>query len=94
MDDIKSRTTEPGKFHLKGVHTYDLLRNPLYQQAFQYFSADLDDRKEYIVDGDDDDTNDCAQSDLVRIVLNLAFLTEDDVKNMTFDAAGLDRLSN
>jgi hypothetical protein len=44
---------DPKKFHLQGVHTYDILRNPAYYQAFQYFSADLPDRKEYIVDGDD-----------------------------------------
>ena len=34
------------------------------------------------------DTNDCAQSDLVRIILNLAFLTKEDVTHMTFDPAG------
>jgi len=49
----------------------------------------LDDRVDYIIDGDDDSSNDCAQSDLVRIILNLAFLTEKDVKEMTFDPAGL-----
>lgn len=26
--------------HLKGIHTYDLLRNPAYHQAFSYYSAD------------------------------------------------------
>jgi hypothetical protein len=48
------------KFHLQGVHTYDILRNPIYSQAFQYFAANLDHRKDYIIDGDDDDKNDTA----------------------------------
>ena len=80
---------DPKKFHLQGVHTYDILRNPIYTQAFQYFSADLADRKDYIIDGDNDETNDCAQSDLVRIILNLAFLQEEEVKKMKFNPEGL-----
>jgi hypothetical protein len=58
------RSYEEGKFnekyHLQGIHTYDILRNPIYAQLFQYFAADLDDRIDYIIDGDDDTTNDCA----------------------------------
>lgn len=77
------------KFHLQGVHTYDILRNPIYAQQFQYFAANLPDRKDYIIDGDDDDKNDCAQSDLVRVVLNLSFLSQDDIQSMTFDQAGI-----
>jgi hypothetical protein len=92
FEDIRDGHLSDDKYHLEGVHTYDILRNPLYQQAFQYYSADLIGRKDYIVDGDDDDTNDCAQSDLVRIILNLAFLSKDDVTHMTFDAAGLKML--
>ena len=91
-EDIRDGHLSDDKYHLEGIHTYDILRNPLYQQAFQYYSADLIGRKDYIVDGDDDDTNDCAQSDLVRIILNLAFLTKDDVTHMTFDPAGLNML--
>ena len=80
------------KFHLQGVHTYDILRNPIYSQLFQYFAANLVDRKDYIIDGDDNDKNDCAQSDLVRIVLNLAFLSQDDIQEMSFDQAGIQKL--
>lgn len=60
FNDIRDGKLSDDKYHLEGVHTYDILRNPLYQQAFQYYSADLIGRKDYIVDGDDDDTNDCA----------------------------------
>jgi hypothetical protein len=82
------------KFHLQGIHTYDILRNPIYTQAFQYFSADLPNRHEYIVDGDDNVGNDVAQSDLVRVLLNLAFLGEDEVKNIEFNPDGLAELQN
>jgi len=61
---------------LKGVHTYDLLANPLYADQFQYFSASLDDREMYIIDDDEDEGNDNAQSDLVRVALNLGYMTE------------------
>lgn len=90
--DLTNSKLSHEKFHLTGVHSYDILRNPTYSQAFQYFHAGLEDRKDYIIDGDEDDTNDCAQSDLVRIILNLAFLTEEDVSNMSFDPEGLQML--
>jgi hypothetical protein len=81
-------------YHLQGIHTYDILRNPIYTMQFQYFAADLEDRQDFIIDGDTDASNDCAQSDLVRIILNLAFLTPEDVKGMTFDPEGLQKLEN
>lgn len=74
------------------MHTYDILRNPSYYQAFQYFSADLPDRQDYIIDGDDLEDNDCAQSDMVRIILNLAFLTKEEVKNIDFSPSGISKL--
>jgi hypothetical protein len=81
----KLRSTKMERSHMIGVHTYDILANPLYLDDFQYFSADLDDRSKRIVDDDEDEANDNAQSDLVRMALNLAFLTEEQGKNFTFD---------
>ena len=72
---------------MKGVHCYDILANPLYLDDFQYYSAALPDREDYIIDDDEDERNDCAQSDLVKMVLNLAFLTEEQAKNFSFDKA-------
>jgi hypothetical protein len=71
------------------VHSYDILANPLYFDDFQYFSAAMEDRQDYIVDDDSDEGNDCAQSDLVRFVLNLAFLPEDRAMAFSFDKHGL-----
>lgn len=80
----KLKSTKMGKGHLQGVHSYDILANPLYLDDFQYFSADLPDRAKYIIDDDEDEDNDNAQSDLVRMVLNLAFLHEERAKTFTF----------
>ena len=74
---------------LQGVHSYDILANPLYLDDFQYVTAAEDDRDEMIIDDDDDEGNDAAQSDLVRIALNLAFLTEDKAKAFKCDKNGL-----
>jgi len=38
-----------------------------------------------IIDDDDDEGNDNAQSDLVRLSLNLAFMREDEARNFKFD---------
>jgi len=71
--------------HLEGVHTYDILANPLYLDDFQYISASLENRDEYIIDDDDDEDNDAVQSDLVRVALNLAYLSEDKAKAFDFN---------
>ena len=71
--------------NIKGVHCYDILANPLYVKDFQYFSPAMDNRAEYIIDDDDDEGNDDAQSDLVKMILNLAFLTEEQAKAFTFN---------
>lgn len=80
----KLKTTQMGAGHMKGVHCYDILANPLYLDDFQYFSASMDDREKYIIDDDDDEDNDNAQSDLVKVILNLAFLTEKQAKAFSF----------
>jgi hypothetical protein len=81
----KLKNTHTGAKSLQGVHSYDILANPLYLDDFQYFSADREDRKDCIIDDDEDEDNDNAQSDLVRMVLNLAFLTKHQAKAFTFD---------
>ena len=65
---------------LQGVHSYDILANPLYFDDFQYVTAAEDQRDLMIIDDDEQEGNDSAQSDLVRVCLNLAYLTEDEAK--------------
>jgi hypothetical protein len=87
LDDYtlqRFRETKLGSSHMKGTHCYDILANEQYLDDFQYFSPARDDRNEYIKDDDDEEGNDAAQSDLVKMVLNLAFLSEDKAKAFSF----------
>lgn len=71
--------TKKTKGHtLQGVHSYDILANPLYLDDFQYVSAAEDEREQMIIDDDENEDNDSAQSDLVRVMINLAYLTEEE----------------
>lgn len=81
----KLSSTKLGKTHMAGTHSYDILANELYLDDFQYFSPSKPDRNEYIKDDDEDEDNDAAQSDLVKMVLNLAFMPRDRGQNFTFD---------
>jgi len=82
--DKLRKTPITGGKTLQGVHSYDILANPLYFDDFQYVPAAQPDRAEYIIDGDSDEDNDAAQVDMVRFALNLAYLTEDDAHSFKF----------
>jgi len=77
---------------LQGVHSYDILANPLYLDDFQYVTAAEDDRADMIIDDDEDEGNDAAQSDFVRVALNLAYLTEKEARSFKFDKRQMDEL--
>lgn len=81
---LKNRKLTEGST-LQGVHTYDILANPMYADRFQYVSAAIPDRCDYIIDDDSDEDNDAIQSDIVKAVLNLAYYPEDKIKNFEFD---------
>ena len=49
-------------------------------------------RNDYIIDDDSDEENDAAQSDMVRVALNLAYLTEEDAQNFTFEKNAFEKL--
>jgi hypothetical protein len=83
LEKFKTTKMKDGN-QMKGVHCYDILANPLYLDDFQYFSPSQDDRATFIIDDDEDEDNDMAQSDLVKIILNLAFLTSKQAKEFTF----------
>jgi len=88
MDMMKNHRI--GKRQLQGIHTYDILRNPTYVQYFQYVSPSIPNREQFIKDGDNDDTNSGFQSDLVRIVLNLAFIGKETLDSMDLTSEGID----
>ena len=88
FDRLKTEKQTTGKT-LQGVHSYDILANPLYLDDFQYVTAAEDDRADMIIDDDDDEGNDNAQSDLVRLSLNLAFMLEEKARKFKFNKDGL-----
>ena len=62
-----------------------ILANPLYYRDFQYVCCDEPDRDELIRDDDSDDENDCEQSDLVSILLNMAYIPEEVIAQFKFE---------
>jgi len=74
VTDIYNGHMKSSEMHLQGIHTYDILRNPNYVKAFQYFAANDNDREAVILDDDNVAGNDSSQSDLTRICLNLAYI--------------------
>ena len=83
-----------GRYHLTGIHTYDILRNPSYWQSFQYISASVPNRHLFIKDGDNDISNNCEQSDFVRKILNLSFLPPDTLRQMWTSGFKLKKTNN
>ena len=69
---------------IQGVVWYNLLANPAYAHNFSYIEAGVPDRNALIVDGDDDEENDCVQSDMVKILINMAYAPRTVTKEFTF----------
>lgn len=86
--EVKDRKRDP----IQGCFCYDILCNRRYEDAFQYLPYCTEDRNDYIIDGDDDEDNDGMQSDLVRLILNLAFLPEEKARAFKFDAESYKKL--
>ena len=76
---------KPPKKSIQGVPYYIILANPTYYRDFQYICCDVPNRAELIKDDDDDEGNDCEQSDIVAIMLNLAFIPEHVSENFKFE---------
>lgn len=74
---------------LIGTHCYDILANHIYAEKFQYIPTNIYDRHEFIIDSDDDETNDDAQSNLTRVALNMAYLPVKVAENLKFDKQSL-----
>jgi hypothetical protein len=64
---------------------YNLLSNPDYAEDFNYIGAYVEEREKLIKDGDANEGNDCEQSDIVLVLLNLGNIP--DVVVQSFDFA-------
>jgi len=81
LDDVKV-----AKSPIQGIHWYSILANPCYAEMFSYISINTDNRNTLIVDDDSDEENDCEQSDMVALILNLAFISDAFMKDIEFKA--------
>lgn len=77
-------TMGPPKKTIQGVPYYIILNNPLYYRDFYYICCDVPDRNTLIKDDDDDEGNDSEQSDIVSLMLNLAFVPEYVAERFSF----------
>ena len=65
---------------------YSIMCNTRYMREFNYFPASMANRESYIVDDDSDEDNDCEQSDIVVILLNLAYMDRKQALAFDFSA--------
>lgn len=75
LDNLKD--TKTPKKAVQGLAWYNLLANPMYSRAFNYITVNVEKREKYIVDDDSNEENDCEQSDMISILINLAYLKQE-----------------
>ena len=62
---------------LQGVHNYDILANPEYQEKFGYVPCVYPNRDEYVISHYRDPEMRTHCADLVRVVINLPYMKEE-----------------
>ena len=86
--------TSMPKKSVTGTPWYQILSNPEYADAFYYIGAHIDGREKLIKDGDFEEGNDCEQSDIVMILLNLACIPDDIAQRFDFKPGFQDEFLN
>mmetsp|Transcript_10355 Transcript_10355/g.17382 ORF Transcript_10355/g.17382 Transcript_10355/m.17382 type:complete len:107 (-) Transcript_10355:241-561(-) len=76
--------TQMPKKAIQGTPWYNLLSNTNYTDGFFYIGAHIGEREKLINDGDDSQGNNCEQSDLVIVLLNLAAIPDEVVQQFQF----------
>lgn len=71
---------------ISGIAWYNVLANPAYVRSFNYIQVDVPQREDLIVDGDDEEGNDCEQSDMVSVLINLAYVKREVARDFIFKA--------
>jgi len=79
-------TVQAPKKSIVGCPYYIILANPLYYRDFSYICCDVSNRNTLIKDDDDNEDNDCEQSDIVGLLLNLAYIPEYIMQKFKFEA--------
>ena len=70
---------------MSGIAWYNILANPVYVRAFNYMTVSMDNREDFIVDDNSDEEDDCEQSDMVKVLCNLAYIRPDVAKDFQFE---------
>ena len=78
-------TTMPKK-SIQGTPWYQILSNMQYADDFYYIGAFVEEREKLIKDGDMKEGNDCEQSDIVMILLNLSCVPDEIAQRFDFKA--------
>jgi len=82
------------EFSIVGTPWYNVLSNPTYTTAFGFVGSYVNEREKIICDGYPIATDDlsakykCEQSDLVMILLNLAYIPDIVIQEVDFTKAG------
>ena len=74
------------KKSIQGTPWYMILSNLQYADDFYYIGAFDDEREKLIKDGDMEEGNDCEQSDIVMILLNLSCVPDEIAQRFDFKA--------
>ena len=69
---------------ITGTPFYDILSNNTYADSFCYIGAHIPEREKLIEDGDDDDGDNCEQSDMVQVLLNLGAVNDEVAQHISF----------
>ena len=75
VEILEGITSQPKKA-IQRTPWYSILSNQQYSDAFNYYGAHINEREKLIKDGDDQEGNDCEQSDIVNILLNLGVIPD------------------
>ena len=76
-----------GKNRLRDVHNYDILTNPTYSDKFLYIPCSYPDRHEFTISEYRDNFLKCYSTDIVRLVIDLAYMPVSEAKHLEFNEA-------
>eukprot|EP00351_Strombidinopsis_sp_SopsisLIS2011_P000608 CAMPEP_0116887730 /NCGR_PEP_ID=MMETSP0463-20121206/22361_1 /TAXON_ID=181622 /ORGANISM="Strombidinopsis sp, Strain SopsisLIS2011" /LENGTH=104 /DNA_ID=CAMNT_0004551005 /DNA_START=756 /DNA_END=1070 /DNA_ORIENTATION=+ len=79
-------TEIPNRCYMQRVFSYDLLMNPKYQEKFLYVPGDMPNRSLYIVSAYKNKQLRLSTNDVVRLMVDLAYYTEEKILKTDIDA--------
>lgn len=82
--EILSGITTMPKRAIQRTPWYNILSNQTYNEAFYYIGAHIGEREKLIKDADENDDNNCEQSDIVNLLLNLGNIPDEVAQKFNF----------